>query len=61
MPDIQEIIDDLESMQYDILFWKRKEKDENVKIKLSIYDKKLDSIIEKLQTLDYLPDKEMQR
>lgn len=44
----QEIIDKLESLQYDILFWARKTRNEKVKEKLKAYDRYIESIIDDL-------------
>ncbi len=50
--NIRQVVDDLESLQYSILFWKRKEQNkENIK-RLSDYDEHLDSIIEDLLQID---------
>ena len=42
---LQEIVNDLESLQYDILFWERKEKNKKKRKMLSDYDKWIEKII----------------
>ena len=46
-----EIISDLESLQYDILFWKRKEEDETKKQMLADYDDWIERVIDKVYAL----------
>lgn len=46
--DAREVVDRLESLQYDILFWMRKEKSEKVKEKLSFYDNYIEQLIDDL-------------
>ena len=49
---LQEIVNDLESLQYDILFWERKEKDKKKRKMLSDYDKWIEKIIDQVYDLD---------
>lgn len=49
--NITEMIDTLESLQYKILFWKRKESDKGIKNKLGQCDMMLDEIIETLNDI----------
>lgn len=51
MDKMQQIMDQLESLQYDILFWKRKEEDPEKQKKLADYDNCIDEIIDKLYNL----------
>lgn len=46
--NLQEIVNMLESLQYDILFWEKKEENEKVKEKLSDYDKYIEMVIDKV-------------
>jgi hypothetical protein len=47
MPDqLQEVVNRLESLQYDILFWKRKEDDIEKVEKLGDYDQYIEDIID---------------
>lgn len=47
MPDqLQEVVNRLESLQYDILFWKRREDDRDKVTKLENYDHYIDDIID---------------
>lgn len=47
MPDqLQEVVNRLESLQYDILFWKRREDDREKITKLKDYDHCIDEIID---------------
>lgn len=47
-----EIINRLESLQYDILFWKRKEQDQEKIKRLEKYDSVIDGIIEYIEELE---------
>ena len=47
-----EIINRLESLQYDILFWKRKEQDQEKIKRLEKYDSVIDGIIEYIEQLE---------
>ncbi len=51
MDKIQQIMDQLESLQYDILFWKRREEDPKKQKKLADYDNCIDEIIDKLYNM----------
>lgn len=51
MDGMQQIMDQLESLQYDILFWKRREEDPEKQKKLADYDNCIDEIIDKLYNL----------
>lgn len=48
----QRIIDKLESLQYDILFWKREEKSEKNINRLADYDSCIDELIDMVSDLD---------
>ena len=50
--DLQEIIDELEGMQYSILLWIRKEKDKTKKQLLINYDNNIEKLIDKVYELD---------
>ena len=45
---LHDIINSLESLQYDILFWKRKEEDAAKRKKLADYDDHIEEIIDKI-------------
>lgn len=49
---LQEIINDLESLQFDILFWKHKEQDSDKQKMLSDYDNWIDRVIDKVSNLE---------
>ena len=52
MPEeLMEIINNLESLQYDILFWKRREEDKSKKQMLADYDNWIEGIIDKVYAL----------
>lgn len=50
--EFQQIVDKLESLQYDILFWERKENDRDKAEKLADYDRYIDEIIDMVSCLD---------
>lgn len=54
--NIQEVINNLESLQCDILLWKRREKSKKRRRMLADYDVYLDGIIERLYDYGYAED-----
>ena len=48
---IQEVINKLETLQYDILFWEKKEKNKEKVDRLSVYDRNLDEVIDMLYSI----------
>lgn len=50
--DIQKIVDKLESMQYDILFWERKEENKEIAEKLADYDTCIEELIDMISCLE---------
>jgi len=50
--ELQEIINDLESLQFDILFWKRKEKSKARQKMLADYDNFIEGIIDKIYAMN---------
>lgn len=51
MDSIQDIVNRLESLQYDILFWKREEKDQKKIDKLADYDRWIEDTIDMIYDL----------
>ena len=50
--ELQEVIDMLEDLQYDILFWKRKEKNKDKATMLENYDNYIEKIIDKIYCIN---------
>lgn len=46
--ELQEAIDKLESLQMDMLFWKRRTKSRKTKSRISMYDAIIESVIDSL-------------